>query len=182
MTESSRPVDEAPSVGPKIGKVTVSCYRIPTATPESDGTFEWEATTMVLVEATAAVLVLAATAVLVSQAPARETYGPAVTLDAPLGPDHVRVHVNTTRRGPQTLTIRVLDAAGTPVPVQTLTASLSSATVATLTLTVARAARDGTEWVSRNTVAPLPGAWTLQLNVGLTATIAYTTSTTYQVW
>ncbi len=136
----------------------------------------------VLVEATAAVLVLAATTVLVSQAPARETYGPAVTLDAPLGPDRVSIHVDTTRRGPQTLTIRVLDAAGTPVAVKTLTASLSSATIATLSLTLARATGDRTEWVSRSAVAPLPGAWTLQLNVGLNATTAYTTSTTYQVW
>lgn len=36
--------------GPCIAKVQVSAFTIPTATPESDGTFEWNATTLVLVE------------------------------------------------------------------------------------------------------------------------------------
>ena len=33
-----------------IGPLTVSAYRIPTDAPESDGTLEWKATTLVLVE------------------------------------------------------------------------------------------------------------------------------------
>jgi L-alanine-DL-glutamate epimerase-like enolase superfamily enzyme len=41
------------SKGPLIGKVKVSCYTVPTATPESDGTLEWDNTTMVLVELSA---------------------------------------------------------------------------------------------------------------------------------
>lgn len=36
-----------------IGTIEVSAYVIPTATPESDGTFEWISTTLVVVEATA---------------------------------------------------------------------------------------------------------------------------------
>ncbi len=40
--------------GTAIGEIRVSAYRIPTDAPESDGTFEWDATTLVLVEATAA--------------------------------------------------------------------------------------------------------------------------------
>jgi L-alanine-DL-glutamate epimerase-like enolase superfamily enzyme len=36
--------------GPCIAKVRVSAFTIPTATPESDGTLEWNATTLVLVE------------------------------------------------------------------------------------------------------------------------------------
>jgi len=39
--------------GPPIAKIQASAFRIPTATPESDGTFEWDATTLVLVEADA---------------------------------------------------------------------------------------------------------------------------------
>jgi L-alanine-DL-glutamate epimerase-like enolase superfamily enzyme len=35
-----------------VHKVSVSAYRIPTATPESDGTLAWESTTLVLVEIT----------------------------------------------------------------------------------------------------------------------------------
>ena len=33
-----------------VEKITVSCYVVPTDAPESDGTFDWEATTLVLVE------------------------------------------------------------------------------------------------------------------------------------
>ena len=38
---------------PLIEKLTVSTYRIPTDAPESDGTYEWDSTTLVLVEAAA---------------------------------------------------------------------------------------------------------------------------------
>lgn len=44
--DSSYPDDE----GPQISAVRVSAFSIPTATPESDGTLEWNATTLVLVE------------------------------------------------------------------------------------------------------------------------------------
>jgi L-alanine-DL-glutamate epimerase-like enolase superfamily enzyme len=36
-----------------IESVDVSAYRVPTDAPESDGTFAWQSTTLVLVEATA---------------------------------------------------------------------------------------------------------------------------------
>ena len=36
-----------------IGKVAVSCYTVPTDAPEADGTFDWESTTLVLVEISA---------------------------------------------------------------------------------------------------------------------------------
>lgn len=39
---------------PAIARIEVSCYRIPTDAPEADGTFEWTATTLVLVRAHAA--------------------------------------------------------------------------------------------------------------------------------
>ena len=39
--------------GPKIEKVQVSAYTIPTAGPESDGTLEWDQTTLVLVDVSA---------------------------------------------------------------------------------------------------------------------------------
>jgi L-alanine-DL-glutamate epimerase-like enolase superfamily enzyme len=36
-----------------VDRLDVSAYKVPTDSPESDGTYEWESTTMVLVEATA---------------------------------------------------------------------------------------------------------------------------------
>jgi L-alanine-DL-glutamate epimerase-like enolase superfamily enzyme len=41
------------SAGAAISRIAVSAYKIPTDAPESDGTYSWNATTMVLVEATA---------------------------------------------------------------------------------------------------------------------------------
>jgi L-alanine-DL-glutamate epimerase-like enolase superfamily enzyme len=41
------------ATGPKIEKIAVSCYTVPTESPESDGTLEWDKTTLVLVEARA---------------------------------------------------------------------------------------------------------------------------------
>jgi L-alanine-DL-glutamate epimerase-like enolase superfamily enzyme len=38
---------------PLIEKIEVSCYNVPTETPESDGTLKWDKTTVVLVEAAA---------------------------------------------------------------------------------------------------------------------------------
>jgi L-alanine-DL-glutamate epimerase-like enolase superfamily enzyme len=38
---------------PRVSQLDVSVYRIPTDRPEADGTFSWDATTMVLVEAVA---------------------------------------------------------------------------------------------------------------------------------
>jgi copper transport protein len=134
------------------------------------------------VELTAAVAVLGVTAGLVAQAPGRETYGPPVTLTAPLGADHLAVRVGPTRRGPEAFDIRVLDAAGHPVPAQTLTASVSSDSVAALAVTLQRVAGDGSHWVSSAAVVPLPGVWTLTLNVGLGPATAYATSVAYRVW
>ncbi len=36
-----------------VTKLAVSCYQVPTDAPESDGIFDWDSTTLVLVEATA---------------------------------------------------------------------------------------------------------------------------------
>lgn len=42
---------DSPGAGPAIDGVRVAAYRIPTDQPESDGTLEWSATTMVVVQA-----------------------------------------------------------------------------------------------------------------------------------
>ena len=136
----------------------------------------------VRIEASLGAVVLAVTAILVSEAPARTTFGPPVTVAAPLGGDHVSVHVSTTRRGPQAITIRLLDAAGAAVPAQSVTATLSSADVASLNVTLHKTVADGSSWASAAAVAPLPGTWTLTMNVALTGSTAYTTSASYQVW
>lgn len=134
------------------------------------------------IEACIGAVVLAVTAVLVSEAPARTAFGPPVTIAAPLGGDQVSVHVSTTRRGPQSITIHVLSPEGRPAPAQSVTATLSSPDVAALNVTMNKTAADGSSWTSVAAVAPLPGTWTLTVNVALDEETAYTTSATYQVW
>jgi copper transport protein len=134
------------------------------------------------IEIVTAVLVLAVTAVLVSEPPARTTFGPAVTLSAPLGADHVSVRIDTTRRGAQAMTLHILTAAGAPVPARTVTATLSSAQVAALRLTLRRLTADGSQWATSAAVVPLPGVWTLTLDVALGPADAYATSASYRVW
>jgi copper transport protein len=133
-------------------------------------------------EAAIAIAVLATTAILVSEPPARISYGPAVVLSAPLGTDRARIHIDTTRRGAQLIDVRILDAAGKPVPAQAVTATLTSAEVAALAVRLHALIPDGAEWQSAGTVVPLPGEWTLTLDVALASNKAYATSATYQVW
>ena len=134
------------------------------------------------IEIVTAVLVLAVTAVLVSEPPARTTFGPPVTLSAPLGADHVSVRIDMTRRGAQAMTLHILTATGAPVPARTVTATLSSAQVAALRLTLRRLTADGSQWATSATVVPLPGVWTLTLDVALGPADAYATSASYRVW
>ncbi|WP_433294662.1 copper resistance protein CopC [Pseudonocardia sp. CA-142604] len=136
----------------------------------------------VRIEAALAVVVLAVTAVLVSEPPASTTYGPPVDVDAPLRADVVHVHVDDTRRGRQDLELDVTDAAGRPVPVQAITANLSTASVAALGVRLVNDPGDTSRWHSTNTVVPLPGIWTLTLDVTVDPTQAYATAARYRVW
>jgi copper transport protein len=132
-------------------------------------------------EAILAAAVIAATAILVNQPPAAASYGPAVHLSAPVGTDRLLVDVARTRPGPQDITVRVVDASGAPVKATSLDASLSSAGIAALTVTM-RPDTTGSTWRSHLAVAPQAGYWTLTLDVGLDAASAYATSVTYYVW
>jgi copper transport protein len=136
----------------------------------------------VRIEAALAVVVLAVTAVLVSQPPATTTYGPPVDVDAPLGADVVHVHIDGTRRGRQDVELDVTDAAGRPVPVQAITANLSTASVAALGVRLVSDPGDTSRWHSTNAVVPLPGTWTLTLDVTVDPTEAYATAARYRVW
>lgn len=136
----------------------------------------------VLAEIILAAAVLAVTSVLVSEPPARATYGPPVTITAPLGGDHLTVTVDPTLHGRQTLTVTVLDAAGHATTVQHLAATLSSAGVASLAVTMQPTGTDRSRWVSHNMIVPLAGRWTLIVTVTMTASEAYATSVSYQVW
>ncbi|WP_433279421.1 copper resistance protein CopC [Pseudonocardia xinjiangensis] len=141
----------------------------------------------VRIEAGLAVVVLAVTALLVSEPPGNTTYGPPSDMTAPLGPDTVHVHVDGTRRGRQSLELTVTDAAGRPAPVQAITASLSSTEVAALAVTLApdtgpAPTTASARWHSTDAVVPLPGPWTLALDVTVDSADAYSTAAHYRVY
>jgi copper transport protein len=137
----------------------------------------------VWIESTIAVLIVATTTVLVSEAPASTTYGPAATLTAPLGPDHVDISIDSTRRGAQRITVSTVDAQGREVVVPSVTGTLSSvdAGIASLNVDFAKSRADPRKWTSL-TAVPLPGEWTLTMNVDFDQATAYTTSADYRVW
>ena len=132
------------------------------------------------VEAVLTASVLVVTAVLTMQPTARETYGPAVTSVAPLGADRISVHVDSTRRGPTTLELRIRDATGRPVAAQSVSGSLSTDGVAGLDVSFQRVS--GTVWLSTDAQTPLPGRWVLTLQVSLDQASGYATETAWDVW
>jgi hypothetical protein len=54
--------------------------------------------------------------------------------------------------------------------------------VAALRLTLRRLTPDGSQWATSAAVVPLPGVWTLTLDVALGPADAYATSASYRVW
>lgn len=133
----------------------------------------------VLVEAVLVLAALGVTTVLVATPPARTTYGPAVTLAAPLHGGAARVRIEPTRAGVQTLTVRTLGADGAPVAATSVTAKLGSAAVPGIDVPLIRQP-DGS-WQGRAPV-PIAGEWTVTLTVSLGSDVSYTTAATYRTW
>jgi copper transport protein len=126
--------------------------------------------------------VVVATTALVSQAPARATYGPPVTVSAPLDTRSALIRIDTTRRGPTEISVTARDARGEPVRAASVSGTLSSgdAGIAALDVTFAQAP-DG-EWNSSHAVVPLPGTWTLKLVVEFSTSDAIATAAHFRVW
>ena len=126
--------------------------------------------------------VVVVTTALVSQAPARTTYGPPVSLSAPLDERSARVRLDTTRRGPTAISVTALDSAGHPVRVMSVSGTLASedAGIAALVVKFEPSADD--EWHSSHAVVPLPGSWTLKLVVEFNTSDAIATAAHFRVW
>lgn len=126
--------------------------------------------------------VVVVTTALVSQPPARTTYGPPVSLSAPLDDRSARVHLDTTRRGPTTISVTALDPGGHPVRVTSVSGTLTSEDAGIAALTVKFEPSTDDEWHSSHAVVPLPGSWTLKLVVEFSAADAIATAAHFRVW
>jgi copper transport protein len=134
------------------------------------------------VDAVLGVAVLAVTAVLVAQPPARTTYGPPVSLTAPLDNRSAAVHISTTRRGPTSVTVQIVDSHGTPVDAASVKGTLSSQDADVASLVVPFAAASNKLWDSTYAVIPRAGWWTLNLTVEFSSSQAIVTAAHFRVW
>jgi copper transport protein len=126
--------------------------------------------------------VVVATTALISQAPARTTYGPAVTLTAALDTRSARIRIDTTRRGPTSISVTALNAQGRPMTAESVSGTLSSDDAGIAALNVKfEQAHDG-EWRSTYAVVPLAGSWKLHLTVAFSTSDAVATSASFRVW
>lgn len=126
--------------------------------------------------------VVTVTAALVAQAPARTTYGPPVSLSAPVDNRSALVRVDTTRRGPTAISVTALDATGHPIRATSVRGTLSSEDAGIAALNVKfEPAPDG-GWKSSHAVVPLPGSWTLKLVVEFSTSDAIATAAHFRVW
>jgi copper transport protein len=126
--------------------------------------------------------VVIVTSALVSQAPARETYGPAVSLSAPLDGRSARIEIGSTRRGPTAIVVAVTDAQHRLVHAQAVRATLSSADAGIPALKVKFAPTVDDQWRASYAVVPLAGSWTLNLTVEFSTSDAVVTTAQFRVW
>ena len=136
----------------------------------------------VWIETAVVALVVVVSTVLVAQPPASTSYGPPAQLSAPLGQNTVQVSVDTTRRGPEAITVTAVDPGGHPVALSSVDGVLSSDDAGVAGLEVAFRRGAGHSWHSVAAIAPVPGNWMLTLNTVAASGEAYATSTRYEVW
>lgn len=125
--------------------------------------------------------VVAAT-VLVSLPPAKTTYGPPATLTAPLGPNHLKIRVDTTRRGPENITITAHNDAGHAIQLRDIDATLSSSQAGVAALKLRLKHGPHNSWHTKNATLPEPGTWHIHINATTNTTHGYATTAKYQVW
>ncbi|GAB0101885.1 hypothetical protein JMUB6875_08520 [Nocardia sp. JMUB6875] len=135
----------------------------------------------------AQVAVLVVTALLTGVAPARDTYDPAVRLDAVVGPLRAEVDVDGAHAGRQEFTVRLRDSAGTAVDALEVTGRLERVGDAAGPVEVVFRRVEPVElgpdhFVSRPVRVPLAGEWRLRLTVVADRTNAYAATVPYRVW
>ncbi|MEV6067031.1 copper resistance protein CopC [Nocardia sp. NPDC052001] len=133
------------------------------------------------------IAVLIVSALLTGVAPARDTYNPAATLQARLGPLTAVVDVDGTQVGRQEFTVRLRDQAGTPVTVLEVTGQLSTGDDASVPIEVPFRRVEpvglGPDYfVSQSVRVPAPGQWRLRLTVVASRVDGYAATLRYRVW
>jgi copper transport protein len=126
-------------------------------------------------------LVVAAATVLTASPPAKDRYGPPVNLTAQYDHDQLKIRVESTRRGPQLITVTPASASDRTTRTTRLSGQLSSDDAGVAAVGVHFVADDG-HWRSTDATAPLPGWWQLQLTISPATGPSYVTQVGYRVW
>ncbi|MEC3955534.1 copper resistance protein CopC [Nocardia sp. CDC153] len=151
------------------------------------GMIGWRSGWLVRAEIGVQVAVLVVTALLTGVAPARDTYDPAVTLEASVGPLRARVSVDGTHAGRQEFTVRLRDSAGTPVGALGVGGRLERVDGGVGPVEVVFRRVEPVEigpdyFVSRAVPVTMAGEWRLRLTVVADRTNGYAATVPYRVW
>ncbi|WP_067703918.1 copper resistance CopC/CopD family protein [Nocardia jejuensis] len=135
----------------------------------------------------AQVAVLVVSALLTGVAPARDSYDPAVTLAAELGPLAATIAVDGAHAGTQELTVRLRDSAGEPVDALEVSGRLVRDDGALGPIEIPFRRVEPVElgpdyFVSQPVRVPLAGDWHLRLTVVADRVNGYAATLPYRVW
>ncbi|MGW4355375.1 copper resistance CopC/CopD family protein [Nocardia sp. NPDC004582] len=164
------------------GRARAGAGRRPVATRSAS-----DASWVVRAELAAQVAVLVVTALLTGVAPARETYDPPASFQARVGSLTAAISVDGTHAGRQEITVRLRDAAGTPVGALEVSGRLERADGGIGPVEVPFRRVEPVElgpeyFVSRPVRVPLAGEWRLRLTVVADRTSGYAATVPYRVW
>lgn len=134
-------------------------------------------------EAALGLAIVGITSVLVMQPPARTTYGPSVTISAPLvGGRHSEIRVAGTHRGTTSIEARALGPNGQVLTPHSIKATLSSTDANIAALPVEFLPDGNGTWRSSYAALPRAGVWTIQLTFDFGPADAQVSTASFRVW
>lgn len=136
---------------------------------------------VVAAETTLAGAVLVVTALLINAQPGGTAYAPPVARTVATGPLTVRIRVDPTRRGAETMTVAVSDHQGRVQTVEQVTGTLTLPSQGIGPLTVPFTRTTPGHAAATAVQVPFPGRWQLAVNIQVDDFDEYSATLTYQV-
>jgi copper transport protein len=136
---------------------------------------------VVAAETTLAGAVLVVTALLINAQPGGTAYAPPVARTVATGPLTLRIRVDPTRRGAETMTVAVADHQGRVQTVEQVTGTLTLPSQGIGPLTVPFTRTTAGHAAATGVQVPFPGRWQLAINIQVDDFDEYSATLTYQV-
>ncbi len=135
----------------------------------------------VVAEIAIAVLIFMVTAALANTKTARMAYAPPVNRTTQAGPLHLRLHVSSSWRGPQDLTLQVLDSDGRVIRTEAAYVALTLPEKAVGPIAVGFGQPTSGGPLIGHAMLPYPGTWYVRITVRVDSFDEYSATTTYKV-